>query len=261
MQFGERYDILRQIGRGTTASVFLVRDKHLKKNWAAKVFEPVSKGDAQANWLIRNEIDILKTLRHPCMPRAIDLYKETDRTYLIMDYIPGVTLKAFVQKYGPMSELVVLSWMLELCMLIKLLHVNEPRIIYCDLKPENIIVQNDGSLALVDFGSARMPELFEPGECFLTGTDMYTAPELFGDWERDDLRPRADVYSIGAVGFFAASGMDPAKREQILWGNTKSFRQLILKCMEEKTERLSDCDILSEKILKIKKEKRESHGK
>lgn len=257
MQFGERYDILRQIGRGTTASVFLVRDKHLDKKWVAKVFAPVSQGDIRNNWLIQNEIDILKSLKHQCMPRAVDLYREAGGTYLIMDYIEGVTLKTFVQKYGAMSEPVVLSWMMDLCQLLNVLHTMEPRIIYCDLKPENIIIQNDGNLALIDFGSARIPSMCEKSQCYLTGTEMYTAPELFEHGGKEALLPKADVYSIGAVGFYAASGMDPANREQVLWGNTKSFRQLILKCMEKKTERLSNCDILSEKILKLKKEKRD----
>lgn len=260
MQFGERYDILRQIGRGTTASVFLVRDKHLDKRWVAKVFDVGSFAENRTSWLVQNEIEILKLLNHPRMPRAVDLYRETSGIYLIMDYMEGVTLSSFVNQHGPVSEEVALTWMMELCQLLNELHSTDPVIFYCDLKPENVILQKDGRLALVDFGSARVQDWCKSGQTYLSGTQRYTAPELFQHQGStnvlDVLAPGIDVYSIGAVAFFAVTGMHPME-DSLIMSLTRSFRQLLLGCMEKKEVRTANCDILCEKIQKIKKEKRD----
>lgn len=261
MQFRERYDIVRQIGRGTTASVFLVYDKHLDQKWAAKVFDTALHIRENSAWMIRNEIQILKKIRDTAIPRVVDLYRENGFVYLIMDHMEGITVKNFVEQYGPVSEEVALAWMGELSGVLERLHRMHPPLYYCDLKPENIILKKDGRLSLVDFGSARFrPENEEPEFC-LTGTKGYTAPELFfhqGRWE-SLLRADVDVYSLGATGFYLTTGMDPGnapllldikeREEGVL---SKGFRRILSRCMGEKAGRYQSMERLNDTIhLKI----------
>lgn len=259
MQFRERYDILKQIGRGTTASVFLVRDKHIDKCMVAKVFDSASAQQFDTGLALQNEMSILKSLNHSHMPRLVDFYQEPSGTFLVMDYIEGATLKYFIEHYGPISEASALTWMLELSQLIGYLHYMSPPVLYCDLKPENIILKPDGQLALVDFGSARsLPSDCQEPIC-MSGTRGYTAPELFDtEAELEELmHPRADVYSIGAVGLYMTTGMHPVNGPLILGEKiredgvlTRSFRQLIRQCMEDKIRRIPSVDVLLEEIKK-----------
>lgn len=279
MHFGERYVILRQIGRGSTASVFLVRDKHLGKNWVTKHFDSLRLQEPCFSWAVEQEIDILKDVRHPQMPGAIDLYREPNGIDLVMDYIEGMTMQAYVQKYGCVSETLVYSWMAELWQLLRFLHRQDSPILYCDLKPENILIQKDGRLALVDFGSARTVGALQEDVFSLTGTRGYTAPELFFqksfEWTKkmDEiqqlqeltkcLQPSVDVYSMGAVGFFLLTGMHPdyetAFLEAVLDANdicSRDGKCLLLSCLAEQKKRISE----EELFLYIKKEIKARRG-
>lgn len=206
MQFRERYDIMKLLGRGTNASVFLVRDKHLDKKWAAKIFD-LTHCQKKDLLVIENEIQILKQIESLKMPRIVDLYRESHQICLIMDYMEGISLQHYVEKYGPAGEELTALWIMELCDILQQLHQMSPAIVYCDLKPENVILKKDGHLALIDLGSARqLPdhadkktkntsgcnsklELFgfnserkltdSSRELPLTGSRGYTAPELF----------------------------------------------------------------------------------
>ena len=260
MQLRERYDILRQIGRGTTASVFLVRDKHLDKRWVVKAFDVGLLQSKENCWMIQNEINILKQLNDLHMPRAIDLCREPGRVYLVMDYMEGMTLKNHIEQYGPVSEEVALGWMAELCKMILQLHQMEPMLLFCDLKPENVILKKDGRLALIDFGSARFVTDCEKDGFCMTGTKGYTAPELFvesGQW-KSFLTPDVDVYSVGAMGLYMSTAMHPINGAVILGEKfreesllSKPFRKLIMDCMEEKARRIKFPQVLLDKIEKM----------
>ncbi len=260
MQFRERYDILRLIGRGTTASVFLVRDKHLDKKWAAKIYDSGLLQTKAAWWMIQNEVNVLKMLNSSQMPRIVDLCRESGMVCLVMDYMEGITLKAYIEQYGPVSEETALAWLEELCKLLILLHQSSPMIIYIDLKPENIVIDENGALSLIDFGSARLKSNQGQIDFSMTGTAGYTAPELFsyGDDCRELLAETADVYSVGAVGFYMITGLHPSKKSEIFGGKcreetivSRPFRKLIDACMEEKKQRIPTILQVVEKIHKF----------
>lgn len=260
MQFRERYDIVNLLGRGTTASVYFVRDKHLDKHWAAKIFE--TNRFQSREWLcMENEIHILKQLCFTQMPRIVDLYRENTRTCLVMDYIEGHRLDRYVHTYGPVGETLTLQWMLELCDLIEQLHCMCPPIVYCDLKPENIVLQKNGHLALVDFGSARQILEHRESNLVLTGTRGYTAPELFADVDTlseakgcnvyKSLNTKADIYSIGAVGAFMLCGMYQTKWELFWEQVSKGMFQLLKACLAPPDQRIDNCDSLRQRIQRV----------
>lgn len=240
MQFRERYDIVKLLGRGTYASVFLVRDRHLNKQWAAKIFD-TSKLEEIHRKLIENEIEILLKLHSLQMPRVIDLYRENHQICIVMDYMMGDSLKQHVQQFGPIKEQRALLWMEEMCELLEQLHTMEPSVIYCDLKPENIILTKNRQLALVDFGSARRLG----DQLSLTGSRGYTAPELYAV---ATLSLSADVYSIGAVGAFLVTGLHPERFHQLKGDFSKPFVQVIDRCLSPCQNRIKNCEQLKKEI-------------
>ena len=255
MQFRERYDIVNQLGRGTTASVFFARDKHLNKHWAVKVFD--TSRFQEKDWLcMENEILILQKVQSLQMPRIVDLYRENTRTCLVMDFMEGIRLDHYVESYGPVGEVLTIPWMIELCDILLHLHQMEPTIVYCDLKPENIILQKNGHLALVDLGSARqLCRKKEPG-LPLTGTPGYTAPELFGDGGKLDdsgqlLDVCADVYSIGAVGRFLLTGMHHIPWQILAGKLSKGLLQVLQSCEAPPVRRFENCFALKKEMEQI----------
>ncbi|MGN0267242.1 MAG: serine/threonine protein kinase [Lachnospiraceae bacterium] len=258
MQFRERYDILKRLGRGSNASVFLVRDKHLDKQWAAKIFDTTHFRNREL-LAVENEIRILKQVQSLDLPRIVDLYRESHQICMVMDYLQGVALNTYVKTYGPVREYPAVCWMEELCGILSQLHHMDPPILYCDLKPENIILKNEGKLALIDLGSARVLD-GNPGQMpALTGSSGYTAPELFQKQDQnpgtpETLSPGADIYSVGAVGAFLVTGMHPGHWAQMKDGFSRPFVQLVDKCLSEQTVRIRDCETL-------KKEMKGWHGK
>lgn len=252
MQFRERYDIINQLGRGTTASVFFVRDKHLNKHWAAKIFD--TGRFQEKDWIcMENEIQILKKIQSLQMPRIVDLYRENTRTCVVMDFMEGFRLDWYIDTYGPVGEELAIQWMAELCEILRKLHQMEPTIVYCDLKPENIILQKNGHLALIDLGSARAlpgnPKTMVP----LTGTRGYTAPELFSEDgkmtdSQDVLSVQADIYSIGSVGRFLLTGMHQIEWHMLQGKHSKGLLEVLQSCMGKSVDRADGCYVLWEKL-------------
>lgn len=242
MQFRERYDIIKLLGRGTNASVFLVRDKHLDKYWAAKIFDIGNLSQTDL-WNVENEIQILKQIRSPQMPGIIDLYRENHQICLVIDYFEGISLEGYIKKYGAVCESTAIEWMEELADILGQLHTKEPPIVYCDLKPENVILQKDGHLALIDFGSGRQ---LSNTDMPLAGSQGYTAPELF--FEKPTLAINADIYSIGAVGTFLVTGMQPDSWQQFKMEFSKHFVHIIDSCLREPEKRLKNSEAIKKEI-------------
>ncbi len=245
MQFRERYDIVKLLGRGTTASVYFVRDRHLDTHWAVKMFD--TSQFEKRDWLcLENEICILKQIQSLWMPRIVDLYRESGRVCIVMDYIDGVRLDRYIHTYGPVGETLAIQWMIELCEIIQQLHQMTPAVVYCDLKPENIIIQKTGHLALIDLGSARqIQEDIEYEEVMpLTGTPGYTAPELIP-------KPLADIYSIGAIGRYLLTGLHKMDNKMLVGQGSKELIHILDECLETPDKRIPTCCQLKEKMQRL----------
>ena len=261
--------------------MFLVRDKTLGKYWAAKIMEERigKRGEPSDIWGM--EIHILKQLYGAGLPRIVEVIKEPGRQYLIMDYVEGQTLRQYLDAYGPVLTVSAAQWLLELCQILSYLHQLIPPVIFCDLKPENVILGTDGSLTLVDFGAAWQEdgaswrEQKKTGGCLLAadrlavtgrsgadhafcrrGTYAYGAPELL---QPDGyLDQQTDIYSLGALGYFLVTGLEEYRpgKLQIL-GRTleeRRFYKILERCLcREKAQRWKDCAELGEQFLKFLK--------
>ncbi|MBQ9061357.1 MAG: serine/threonine protein kinase [Eubacterium sp.] len=257
---GEKYQIIGKIGSGGMSVVYLARDLTLKQKWAVKV---VRKGvTPQEKWKERqllSEAMLMKRLDHPGFPRIVDLFQEIGYTCIVMDYIEGETLDAMLQRNGPCAERQVTAWARQLCDMLIYLHTMEQPVIYCDLKPSNIICTRAGRLYLIDFGIAAQKKIQggtagrevpgkvqggtagrEVPEKVHGGTAGYAAPEQLRDGICD---ARTDIYSLGMTIYTLLTGLDPRGRAfyQVNDGEVLQFPQTDVYCSAGMQEIVRKC--------------------
>jgi hypothetical protein len=200
-----RYEIQRELGRGGMGAVYLAQDLRYRKPVAIKV---ARLANPEARVQFRREADYLQKLHHHSLPRVWETFSDTQRDFLVMEYIPGDDLETLVQRKGPQPEWQVLRWADELLDGLAFLHTQSPPIIHRDIKPGNLKLRGDGTLVLVDFGIAKE---YLPGVNTAAGatavTPGFSPPEQYADSPTDG---RSDLYSVGATMYFLLTGVAPA---------------------------------------------------
>ena len=202
---GGRYQLLGELGRGGTSTVFLAVDTVLHKQWAVK--ETLLQGDEDCHKRIiqslRAEVEVLKECDHPAIPRIVDFFEENGRAYAVRDYVKCNSLKSIVDDHGLQDALFVRDLGMQLCAVFSYLHSHYPPIIYCDLKPSHVMIADDGTVRLIDFGAATqlysgtsaldLRSIDQADSRFVT--PRFSAPELLDD--SSTIAASTDVYAIG----------------------------------------------------------------
>ncbi|GHO86932.1 protein kinase domain-containing protein [Dictyobacter formicarum] len=163
---------------------------------AQETFFPVS-GGTNTDLFLREAL-LMARLQHPVLPTLYDYFAEDGYWYLVMNYVPGHTLRQRLQDKEALPPLEALSYSMQLCDVLDYLHHQQPPLIYCALQPENIILLPDKSSMLINLANARYfkePPSFSEEE---PGTHTkYTAPEFAPNGASIDVR--ADIYSLGMI--------------------------------------------------------------
>lgn len=244
-----KYKILAVIGHGGMSTVYLAMNERANKQWAIKEIRK-DKTSEEVRKSIENEISIMKKLNHPYLPSIIDVIDYMDSFLIVMDYVQGNTLLQLLREYGEASIENVVDWCSQLCDVLGYLHSREPAIIYRDIKPGNIMLKPDGTIALIDFGIAReyKYENFEDTTCL--GTYGYAAPEQFGGLGQTD--GRTDIYSLGMTAWHLLTGINPCEAvcdisdiRKIRPDVTEGMANILIKCTQKKpNDRYDNCDEL-----------------
>lgn len=207
------YRVRRLVGGGGMAWVYQIEreDRGSTTLWALKELRPQTEDpDTQthARQLFNQEATILSQLRHPNLPQVIDFFEENGRAYLVMEFIWGESLeKRLEQVRSPLMERQVLQWAVQVCEVLDYLHTRRPPVIFRDLKPSNIMVNNAGVVKLVDFGIARTYKEDKLQDTIALGSENYAAPEQWGQAQTD---PRSDIYGLGATAYHLLANMPPS---------------------------------------------------
>lgn len=205
-----KYKILNEIGRGGMSTVYLAINEKANKPWAVK---EVRKNGISNRELVKQslmvEINLLKKLKHKGLPSIVDIIDQQDNYLIVMDYIEGITLENIMQEEGVQSQEKVVDWAIQLCDVLQYLHTRKPAIIYRDMKPSNIMLRSDGSVVLIDFGTAREFKERHVEDTTCLGTQGYAAPEQFGGMGQTD--ERTDIYSLGATMYRLVTGHNPSE--------------------------------------------------
>ena len=198
------YRLERLLGQGGFAWVFLGRDQDGGQA-AVKVLKPRYAGDPQFETRFRNESQTAGKLEHPNIIRVHSVGKEDKNVYFGMDYCPD-SLGARLAREGPLPEPDILRIALDVVRALGFAHAQG--IIHRDIKPDNVLLRDDGSAVLTDFGIARAVSGYvaSTGHNMTIGTPQYLSPEQAQGRELD---PRVDFYSLGVTLYKAATGEVP----------------------------------------------------
>jgi outer membrane protein assembly factor BamB/tRNA A-37 threonylcarbamoyl transferase component Bud32 len=207
----KRYRILGVLGFGGMSAVYKAQDMRFPKVTRLCVAKEMlnTATDPQVRAMIeRNferEANILATLSHPGIVQVFDYFSENNRSYLVMEFVSGKDLEAVLaQTEGFLPEAQVVSWAIQVCEVLSYLHSHEPRpIIFRDIKPSNIMLDNHNHIRLIDFGIARVFQSGQKGT--MIGTEGYSPPEQY----RGIAEPRVDIYALGATMHHLLSKQDP----------------------------------------------------
>lgn len=238
----EKYKILSKIGQGGMSTVYLAINEKANKPWAIKEVRKTGVKDFE---IVRQsllvEIELLRKLKHPGLPSIIDIIDQGENFLIVMDYIEGNTLGDIILEKGVLSQEDVVDWAIQLCDVLDYLHTRRPPIIYRDMKPSNIMLRSDGSVVLIDFGTAREFKERSVADTTCLGTQGYAAPEQFGGMGQSDAR--TDIYSLGATLYHLVTGHNPTQPPYEMYPITHwnanlstGLEKIILKCTQRNPE-------------------------
>lgn len=208
-RLGDRFVLVRELGSGGMARVFLGRDEVLDRPVAVKVVEP-DPDDPEAGLRFQREGRAAARLSHPNIVRVFDAGEDEldgrEVSYIVMEYVPGGDFKDLMDRCGPLPETLLSRVGADVAS--GLAHAHERGIVHRDIKPRNILLDERGSPKLADFGIARAlngTTSHNRRGAYL-GTAAYSSPEqLCGE----RVTPKSDVYSLGATLSHAAAGEPP----------------------------------------------------
>ncbi|MGI5948119.1 MAG: serine/threonine protein kinase [Lachnospiraceae bacterium] len=201
-----KYRLCRMIGRGRTGTVYLAKHESLGEYRAIK---EVPKSDACYEQFLR-EARIMKELHHPSIPIIYDLEETDTHCYLIEEFLEGESLMTLVQRWSYLSRSMVIRYGIQICSLVQYLHsAGRDPILHLDLQPNNLLLCHD-VIKLVDFGNADY--LTQANETNIRcGTPGCAAPEQY---TKEPLDERTDIYAIGVLLFYLATGQLPERLGQ-----------------------------------------------
>ncbi len=201
-----KFRILSQIAAGGLSAIYLAKTADNKQVVLKEMVVPSTADEAtleKAKIMFEREGRFLIKLQHPRIAKIYDHFVESGRDYLVLQYIPGQSLRQYIALEGPRPEDTVIEWAAVIAGIIDYLHKQEPPIIHRDVSPDNIVLSNDGKLYIIDFGAAN--EFIGTATGTLIGKQAYMAPEQF----RGRAVPASDLYSLGATLYFLLTGKDP----------------------------------------------------
>jgi beta-lactam-binding protein with PASTA domain/tRNA A-37 threonylcarbamoyl transferase component Bud32 len=204
-----RYQVRSRIARGGMATVYVATDLRLERRVAVKVMHGHLADDSAFRDRFIQEARSAARLAHPNVVNVFDQGQDSDMAYLVMEYLPGMTLRELLQEYERLTPEQTLD-ILE-AVLSGLAAAHKAGIVHRDLKPENVLLADDGRIKIGDFGLARAVSANTATGQALLGTIAYLSPELV---TRGIADTRSDIYAVGIMMYEMLAGEQPFKGEQ-----------------------------------------------
>ena len=208
-----RYAVESRLARGGMASVYLATDTRLDRRVAVKVMHPGLAEDPDFVARFNREARASARLSHPDIVAVYDQGEDDGQAFLVMEYVPGATLRAVLHDRGRLSTGEALAVMDHVLAALGAAH--DAGLVHRDVKPENVLVTGDGRVKVADFGLARAVagHNLTAADGALLGSPAYLAPEQVRDGTAD---ARTDVYAAGIMLFELLTGRPPYVGEHAL---------------------------------------------
>lgn len=203
-----RYEIRSRLARGGMSTVYLAVDRRLDREVALKVLYPHLAESQSLVQRFEQEAKTAARLSHPhvvnVLDQGVDHSPEGDLAYLVMEYVPGYTLRTVLQRRQAMTPRVALAYLEAIVDGLAAAH--RAGLVHRDMKPENVLVSRDGQIKVADFGLARATTDFTGTGAALMGTVAYVSPELVSGSPADE---RSDIYAVGIMAYEMLTGRQP----------------------------------------------------
>ena len=203
----DRYEIIRSIGEGGMANVYLAQDTILDRKVAVKILRGDLAEDEKFVRRFQREAISASSLNDPNIVEVYDVGEDNGKYFIVMEYVQGLTLKQLIKKRGSLTLPEVQDIMLQLTSAVA--HAHESYIIHRDIKPQNVIILEDGRVKIMDFGIAVA---LNAGEFTQTnsvmGTVYYIPPEQANGGAAT---VKSDIYSLGILMYELVTGHVPFK--------------------------------------------------
>ena len=217
LQAGEvlqnRFEIIKMIGKGGMSTVYQARDLVTGKLLAVKDVERAGKEQNQVvEQSLVAEGKMLMQLSNPHLPQIHSIIENQDSFMLVMDFIEGESLDKVIARTGAQSVELVLDWGMQICEVFHYLHNQPTPIIYRDMKPANVMLQPDGKLMMIDFGTARTEKIgvTMQADTICIGTAGFAAPEQYGGIGQSTAR--TDIFCLGSTLYNMITGHSPCDK-------------------------------------------------
>ena len=206
-KINDRYQIIRTIGEGGMANVYLAHDLILDRDVAVKILRGDLADDEKFVRRFQREAIAASSLSHPNIVEMYDVGEDDGKYYIVMEYVEGKTLKSLIKKRGGLTLPEVIDIMTQLTSAIACAH--DSNIIHRDIKPQNVLIKEDGIVKITDFGIAmalNSNELTQTNS--VMGSVHYLPPEQANG---KGATLKSDIYSLGIVMFELLTGQLPFK--------------------------------------------------
>ena len=198
--------VVRQLALGGLSAVYLCQLDGSKLVVLKEAVIPEDSAENirdKAREMFEREATLLLKINHPNIVHVHDYFIDDGRNYLMLEYVAGQDLRQYVKQNGPQRETVVLEWAIQIANILKYLHEQDPSIIHRDLTPDNLVMRDDGTIVLIDFGAAN--EFIGNATGTFVGKQSFIAPEQF----RGRAVIQSDIYAFGCTLNFLLTGEEP----------------------------------------------------
>lgn len=232
--FNDRYQVVKCLGEGGLSCVYEVIDLETRRPWALKEYRSQNHELIQENMNV--EGNILTRLKHRGIPYVVNISECESGMFIVMDRVSGISLRSMLKAGGAdIAPEKMANYFLQICDILSYLHNHKPQLIHRDIKPGNIMLQTNGEIALIDFGTIRMYRKGLKEDESRLGTQAYASPEQKG-LIRQQTDGRSDIYSFGLLMYRMLTGRNVEYASEDIDDRTldisAGYRRIIKKCIE-----------------------------